>query len=365
MKTKGRRILAYVPEMAFHGGMEQHVCLLLAELARSGARPTLIATSSDLGPGPRAMLESSGVRMIFKRGARHSSSWLSKAFWILLQVARLRGLRGFPVVYTNGQSALSRLAWKAAAKGGRIVHHHHTSADPGERRTWSAAYWRVVRSAPEVVGCSRATCRELADAGRPDARYLPYLTPEIPILPRKPRTSGHVRLGYIGRLASTKGVDAILRVAGSGSLPGVQWVVCGAPADLGPDDFKEYPSIEYIAGYRDRDHLGAILAGLDGLVLPTRHTEGQPLSLIEGLSAGLPFLATDRGGVSELACSPVCRLLPPDFDDARLVAELSAFSVSLRASLADAAEIRAFYDANFLPARVAGMWTRYLLEESG
>ena len=46
------------------------------------------------------------------------------------------------------------------------------------------------------------------------------------------------------------------------------------------------------------------LLALDALVLFSTHNEGMPLSLIEGMAAGLPWIATDRGGTRELAGSP-------------------------------------------------------------
>lgn len=49
-----------------------------------------------------------------------------------------------------------------------------------------------------------------------------------------------------------------------------------------------------------REDVPRILAGCDGVVLPSTHGEGVPQSLAQGLSMGLPVVASDVGAIGEI-----------------------------------------------------------------
>ncbi|MEO6875205.1 MAG: glycosyltransferase, partial [Opitutaceae bacterium] len=170
------KLLFYVPQMAAYGGLERHVCGLAAAAAARGHTVRLLTTSNSLGDELRGELQHPAITLRELDHARGSAGALRKSLWLLNEVRRSRQ-ESWDVIYTNGQSALSRIVWFAAGPATRIVHHHHTAADAGEQSTWSGAFRRVLRRAPWLVGCSRATCAALnAAVGRTDAHFLPYLT---------------------------------------------------------------------------------------------------------------------------------------------------------------------------------------------
>lgn len=117
------------------------------------------------------------------------------------------------------------------------------------------------------------------------------------------------------------------------------------------------PRVVYHGAYDSAAQHGRILLALDALVLFSTHNEGMPLSLIEGMSAGLPWIATDRGGTRELAVSPADSLvaaaaapLPELRGGVRLLADrILAGTTSRRRQ-------RAQYDEQFAPVVVAGRW---------
>jgi glycosyltransferase involved in cell wall biosynthesis len=65
----------------------------------------------------------------------------------------------------------------------------------------------------------------------------------------------------------------------------------------------------------------AVLAGLDLLVVPSLWWENSPLTIHEAWQRGLPVLASDRGGMSELLAQGGGATFPPG-DDAALAALL-------------------------------------------
>src|SRR5688500_8856984 len=141
-------ILIYVPQMAAFGGMERHVCDLARVLASREHHVKLITTSNSLSPDLRGALLESGIILRELARSRGSAGKLLKGVWLMREALRSDSTR-WDLIYTNGQSALARVAWFAGGPQTRIVHHHHTAADEHEQTTWSGSFRRVLKKAPE------------------------------------------------------------------------------------------------------------------------------------------------------------------------------------------------------------------------
>jgi glycosyltransferase involved in cell wall biosynthesis len=103
---------------------------------------------------------------------------------------------------------------------------------------------------------------------------------------------------YIGALSHEKNVDAAIEAIGK--IPDATLIIVGdGPdrAELSSLAADRAPGRVIFAGTLDRPQF-ALAAG-DALVLPSR-TEGVPGVLIEAGFSGLPVVATDVGGVSDL-----------------------------------------------------------------
>lgn len=352
-------LLFYVPQMAAYGGIERHVCGLAAAAAAAGHSVRLLTTSNSLGPELRGTLQHPGISFRELGRARGSAGAFAKIIWLLREIRRSRD-QHWDVIYTNGQSGLARLVWFAAGPGSRIVHHHHTAADADEQATWSQAYRHVLRRAPRLVGCSRATCAALnAATSRADAFFLPYLT-ACPVdaggVAEHP-PGRRLRFGFCGRLIPEKGIDTILALAQAARLADIDWHIHGAGAAYPATRFAGLSRVRYHGAYDSAEKHGRILLALDALVLFSTHNEGMPLSLIEGMSAGLPWIATDRGGTRELAISPAdCLVAAPDAPPADLRDAVRQLADRILAGTTSRRRQRAHYDEQFAPAVVAGRW---------
>jgi glycosyltransferase involved in cell wall biosynthesis len=358
-------LLIYAPQMAAYGGMERHLCLVAEAMAATGANVAFVTTSNSLAPAWRERLRCGGVELHEMPAARGSASGYAKAWWLLRRSLALRRRR-WDTVYTNGQGALARILWLAARRGARRVHHHHTAADAAEQRSWSPGFLRVLVRAGELVGCSRFTASQLnAATGRSDARFLPYFTETAFVAappPARARTAGEpLRFGFLGRLVSTKGIETILRLAADPACAEIQWHIHGSGSDYPPEFFAERPGVVYHGGYANPTEQAAALASLDAVALFSVHNEGMPLSLIETMASGLPWVATARGGTPELAESaPDCELIahPENYEECR--AGVLALSTRIRAFSTSQTAQRGVWERRFAPCVVREQWITYL-----
>lgn len=357
-------ILLYVPQMASYGGMERHVCTLAAEAAGRGHRVRFLTTSNSLGAGARASLAGAGVDLRELPRARGEASAAEKTLWLWRET-----LRAFPagwdIIYTNGQSALASVCWRAARPRTRIIHHHHTAADSPEQATWSPRFRKLLARAPELVACSEATRDNLAPHATCAPVFLPYFTAapvtRDAITDTRCAPGSPLHFGFIGRLVGTKGIDTLCALSLRPELANVTWHIHGSGADYPENHFGKFPAIRYHGPYRDLAHYGRILQRLDAVALYSRHNEGMPLSLLEAMSAGLPWVAADRGGTGELArSSPENTVVFSDAEseDAALAATLE-LAERIRRNATSRIAQRAVYDARYSPEVVARAWFGY------
>ena len=355
--------LFYAPQMAAYGGMERHICSLAALTARRGHRVTLLTTSNSLGEDLRAEIDHPAISLHELPAARNRAGKVRKLQWLLSEVIKARR-QSWDLIYTNGQSALARVVWHAAGESARRVHHHHTAADAGEQATWSGGFRRVLRDAGELVACSRATRDAINHAvKRTNTVFLPYLT-RCPVAAEsvrevEPRTT--LNFGFMGRLIREKGIDAICRLSADPTLAHITWHLHGAGKDYPPEFFRAWPRIVYHGAYIGTAAQAAAFTHLDAVVLFSVHNEGMPLSLIEAMSAGLPWIATDRGGTRELAVSPAnCVVVPHPASDVALRHAVNDLTGRIHHRVISRVTQRDAYDKNFSPSVVGRRWMEFI-----
>jgi glycosyltransferase involved in cell wall biosynthesis len=128
-------------------------------------------------------------------------------------------------------------------------------------------------------------------------RVLPPRTP--------PRT-----IGYLGALASTKGIGRLLEAAPELQRLGLTVRIAGTGAYLGEVEQAAAAGIvEYAGVVRGEDKL-RFIESCDLAILPSLWNEpgGPPCSVAEWLSGGRPVLVSPRGGLAEVAAQRSCVL---------------------------------------------------------
>jgi glycosyltransferase involved in cell wall biosynthesis len=154
-------------------------------------------------------------------------------------------------------------------------------------------------------------------------------------------------IGVMGRLTRQKGHDILLRAVRTlaSTFPQLQVVIAGQGEarprletlvrELGLEH-----AVHFVGVRRDREHF---YGSLDAFVLPSRW-EGLSLALAEAVGAGIPTVATDVGGNSEVIRSGCSGLLVPTDDPTALASALDSLlsdaDLRRRFSEQGAAEVR-------------------------
>ncbi|TSC77183.1 MAG: glycosyltransferase [Parcubacteria group bacterium Gr01-1014_31] len=128
---------------------------------------------------------------------------------------------------------------------------------------------------------------------------LPRLDPAPPAVREHP--GDHVNLLYLGQLERGKGILLLLEVMEG--LPRTNWTLRIVGTGSLSEEVRvltaDKPNYRYL-GYVKRSGLRAIFNQTDATVVPSLCYENSPTVIAESFSCGVPVVAADIGGISEL-----------------------------------------------------------------
>lgn len=301
------------------GGEERAVADLAALLARRGHEVEVLERSSQ------------GL------GRRHAARGMIAGGLQPEQIGQLVRRRGASVVHAHNIHPL--LGWRALAAardaGARTVLHLHNfrlfcaigiayrdgapcfrcrrgRTVPGLRLRCrgnlpEAAVYAVAlhRQQPQLfehvdqfVAVSDALAIHLRDLGLPASltATLPNFIPQTELAPDSRADAGEFVLAA-GRLTEEKGFDTAIAAARAAGAP---LVIAGA----GPDEARlrtlAAGAEVRFAGRLEPDALSELRRRAAVVLAPSRWEEPCPYAVLEALAAGVPVLASDRGGLPEL-----------------------------------------------------------------
>jgi len=167
-----------------------------------------------------------------------------------------------------------------------------------------------VNSLDRVIAPTRLTRDMLVRNGiRPDLVEVSHYgidTSNVAPAPRDEKDSPGARFGFIGTLGPHKGCDLLVQALKS--LPrSLDATLAVYGSDRGFEGFEarlrrlagDDPRIAF-QGTFPPEGIGGVLAGMDALVVPSRWYENTPLVVYSAFAAGVPVVATDLGGLSEV-----------------------------------------------------------------
>jgi glycosyltransferase involved in cell wall biosynthesis len=319
-----------------HGGSEKAATLLAEALAASGHQVSVIT----LQPGHFLNIqEMNGVRIYrlplanryWPFGREHPASSFNKLIWHLRdiwnsratrRVGRILDLEEPNIVHTHSIAGFSVSVLKEIKR--RNIRLVHTQHDYYLMCLKSSMFRNGHTCKSRCFSCTLATlprryASTLIDAVIPVSQYLldrhhssGYLTntptriiPNIntPVLVEdQPSHSiqGPLTFGYIGRIEPHKGVEVLLKACVKIQHP--QWrlriaghAVAGYLRHLQQTYLD--PRIEWL-GFTDP---ASFFHSIDICIVPSLWAEPQPYVVLEALEAGKTVIASDSGGLPEMA----------------------------------------------------------------
>ena len=151
---------------------------------------------------------------------------------------------------------------------------------------------------------------------------------------------------FAGRLSPEKGVDTLIEAAG----------ILGSPVEIAGDGpererltalaARRAPGLVRFHGRLDKAEVLALFRAASVVAVPSRWFENQPMTVLEAFACGVPVVASDLGGLSELIDPGVDGDLVPPNDAEALAAALERLTTRPAAALAlgQAARAKAEHD---------------------
>ncbi|HEX7244595.1 MAG TPA: glycosyltransferase [Solirubrobacterales bacterium] len=375
------------------GGPAHQAGLLSGRRFDSERYRTLLVHGS-LAPGEASLAgiaKEEGATMRFLPEMRQSVHPLDDP-WALAKLIRVARAFRPDIVHTHTAKAgfLGRQAALAVRPRPVIVHTYHGHVLEGyfgaaKTRLYLELERAMARVSDRLIGVSQATVDDLVRLGvaRLEKFQVLPLGLDLDRL-AEPATRSRVEarqdvglgeeevlLAFVGRFAPIKRLDLLLDAfaRARAAEPRLRLAVVGdgderAGLERQANELGVAVDVRFL-GYR-RD-LRPVLAAADLAVLSSDN-EGTPVSLIEAAAAGLPAVATDVGGVSEVVSEDTGILVPPNDPQALADAITSlATDPTRRQEAGQAARKRALdrYSAARLIADVDSLYQELLKGETG
>lgn len=225
-------------------------------------------------------------------------------------------------------------------------------------RTWFYRQFRqYVDNASAVIALTRFARGRLVDYG--------FKPEQVEVVPNFSPLDGPAAVvheasyvAYAGRLNAAKGVDTLLEAAGRTGIP---VKIAGAGAHRAGAGMVR--NVTY-AGLLDRRQMMEFYRGAGFVVVPSLWYEMCPLVILEAMALGLPVIAADVGGLSELVVDGETGLLFGAGDAGELAHQMQRLWADrgLRARLGAAARRRArvVYSADAHFAALSRLYKRLL-----
>jgi glycosyltransferase involved in cell wall biosynthesis len=223
------------------------------------------------------------------------------------RIARTATRHNIDLLYVNGPRVLPAAALGHA--GRPLLYHAHWMVP--QRSAASLARTALRRSGTSAIATSRFAAEWMKDSVKPG--FISTIYNGVAGFGTLPRPRDAVRhIAILGRVSPEKGQLEFVRAAriasqGNASL---RFTVCGssmftaARSDFSKDSYFEQVRAEAagapveFAGWTE--NVGAFLAGVDLLVVPSQPIDNIPRVILEAFAAGVPVLAFASGAIPEL-----------------------------------------------------------------
>lgn len=346
------------------GGCETHLYYLCKTLRADGNDVTIAAQHCELNAEWRGELEDAGVRLLTPptpprspalrqlRALAHFSTKLRREFDLLVGVK-------------NG--GLHRLLLPFLKPGGFSIYNLPTTSENLTRQTLFGMRGMdgVITMSPRISEALRR------DHGltQPIAA-LPHLNgpidpTDIPLARPAPAPDEPLRVAFFGRLNGFKRPDLLVRLWPTLRLGPAHLDIYGDGERLEAcrrlvEELDLSESVRLHGAYRHQD-ARQLMSAAHLIVLPSNGLEGLPQVLVEALACGVPFVATDVGGIAELG-EDNPNVIVTDCSEASIRQGIERMAARVRSGDISPEQLRRIYRERYAFETVLDRWRHALTE---
>ncbi|GHV57244.1 glycosyl transferase family 1 [Bacteroidia bacterium] len=335
------------------GGIESHVLAFCEKISSPYVVIDIVVANFKMRKNEADILKKYCRKVYFIQ----SNSPLTRHF-ILLKTLFLLQQTKYDVLYTNGSGGSILLVGKLI-RHKQWVLHHHMEFDDKAFAAIDKQYKKALVLADNVIACSNINAKNM----------FMYLNRPIDVVYCFSRNIGQsienrelgnqLHFGYFGRLIPAKGIDLICKLSDDSDCKDITFHLWGEGIEYPASFFEQYPNMQYHGVFSTAKELQQITSMLDAFLLLTTHPEGLPISLLEVMSAGVPWLSTNVGGIPDIVCDPLStRLL--DIKDIsnyeKIKASVLRLAADIRAGIVLKEKQKFFYNVNFSAEILISVW---------
>jgi len=234
---------------------------------------------------------------------RNGRSYILRLLW-LIKTALICRMGKYNAVYTNGQGNSVGMFLSLLGGHAQWIHHHHMAGDSKDQQTWTPGYRKTLSAATTIIACSRKNALDMEKALGRIIDTIPCFSRKVTVPEGIEKSAEKIRFGYYGRLIPEKGIDHLCRLSEEADMNNAEFHIWGEGSAYPAAYFEKYKNLHYHGTFQGQEELARLIGSLDAFLLLSVHPEGLPICLLEAMSAGLPWLATDKGGIPDIAIDP-------------------------------------------------------------
>lgn len=350
--SRVKRLLVFTTQMMETGGLESHIREFCLHMSGAGIAIDLIVLNSAMIPENEAFFNAVCHRIFL---GKYGRSFL-RMFW-LIRTAWICRKNKYDAIYTNGQGNSTGIFVFLLGRHRNWVHHHHTAGDFNDQQTWTTEYRQTLYKAWKVIACSRSNAQDIENVLKRRVDTVPCFSRKIIVKQKRSENNGVIHFGYYGRLIPEKGIDHLCRLSDDPDLKNIKFHLWGEGSAYPARYFSKHTGLEYHGVFNGQDELSQVISSLDGFLLLSTHPEGLPICLLEAMGAGLPWLATDRGGIPDIVSDPLStRIISVSSDFQEIKKAVISFSNDLNEGKVSRKVQTELYDRKFSAEALTVKW---------
>lgn len=349
------KILVYSTQLIETGGIENHILEFCEKMHSVGIEIDIIVPIFRMQERDKRRLD----RYCSNIYVFYSKEKILSLIWLTLILLKLRHKK-YDSLYTNGQGD-SVFVVGQLVRSDNWIHHHHSSGGETDQKTWGKKYTVALKKATKVIACSQRNANNMKNVLDREINSIPCFSRNIGKSISHPLGQREMlNFAYYGRLINGKGIEMICKLSNDKDCTNIQFNLWGMGETFTSTFFRQYPNVLFHGGFYTKEELVKIISLIDGFLLLS-DSEGLPISLLEVMSAGVPWIATNVGGIPDIFCSSESTKIisnPHNYEEVK--AEVLKLADDIRKGKVSREPLMKFYEDMFSAENLINRWKHVL-----